>query len=100
MEVLQSARPAAEDVRSDRGVWSRGVKPTNLSARALSARHRHPWLEAQLLCAVHTAAAHVCIAHMDPPPLSVHRPDGLKKAYVRLTTDYDALDVANKIGII
>ena len=33
-----------------------------------------------------------------PPPLL--RPDGLKKAYVRLTTDYDALDVANKIGII
>merc|ERR1711998_218249 len=28
------------------------------------------------------------------------RPDGLKKAYVRLTQDYDALDVANKIGII
>merc|ERR1712127_766759 len=28
------------------------------------------------------------------------RPDGLKKAYVRLTTDYVALDVANKIGII
>jgi len=28
------------------------------------------------------------------------RPDGLKKAYVRLTGDYDALDVANKIGII
>eukprot|EP00321_Phaeocystis_globosa_P019320 CAMPEP_0118828600 /NCGR_PEP_ID=MMETSP1162-20130426/19002_1 /TAXON_ID=33656 /ORGANISM="Phaeocystis Sp, Strain CCMP2710" /LENGTH=147 /DNA_ID=CAMNT_0006759629 /DNA_START=21 /DNA_END=464 /DNA_ORIENTATION=+ len=28
------------------------------------------------------------------------RPDGSKKAYVRLTTDYDALDVANKIGII
>merc|ERR1712194_833690 len=27
------------------------------------------------------------------------RPDGSKKAYVRLTTDYDALDVANKIGI-
>jgi hypothetical protein len=34
------------------------------------------------------------------PPPSVRRPDGLKKAYVRLTTDYDALDVANKIGII
>ena len=33
-----------------------------------------------------------------PAPLC--RPDGLKKAYVRLTTDYDALDVANKIGII
>ncbi|XP_057295928.1 60S ribosomal protein L23a-like [Hydractinia symbiolongicarpus] len=28
------------------------------------------------------------------------RPDGLKKAYVRLATDYDALDIANKIGII
>jgi large subunit ribosomal protein L23Ae len=27
------------------------------------------------------------------------RPDG-KKAYVKLTPDYDALDVANKIGII
>ncbi|MCQ6463586.1 50S ribosomal protein L23, partial [Vibrio parahaemolyticus] len=28
------------------------------------------------------------------------RPDGKKKAYVKLTPDYDALDVANKIGII
>nr|GMD50781.1 60S ribosomal protein L23a [Ipomoea batatas]GMD52842.1 60S ribosomal protein L23a [Ipomoea batatas] len=28
------------------------------------------------------------------------RPDGTKKAYVRLTPDFDALDVANKIGII
>eukprot|EP00747_Dinoflagellata_sp_TGD_P057860 gnl/TRDRNA2_/TRDRNA2_150852_c0_seq1.p2 gnl/TRDRNA2_/TRDRNA2_150852_c0~~gnl/TRDRNA2_/TRDRNA2_150852_c0_seq1.p2 ORF type:complete len:154 (-),score=56.72 gnl/TRDRNA2_/TRDRNA2_150852_c0_seq1:72-533(-) len=28
------------------------------------------------------------------------RPDGLKKAYVHLTQDYDALDVANRIGII
>merc|ERR1711872_483842 len=28
------------------------------------------------------------------------RPDGAKKAYVRLASDYDALDVANKIGII
>lgn len=28
------------------------------------------------------------------------RPDGKKKAYVRLARDYDALDVANKIGII
>jgi len=28
------------------------------------------------------------------------RPDGRKKAYVRLKPDYDALDVANKIGII
>jgi large subunit ribosomal protein L23Ae len=30
----------------------------------------------------------------------MRRPDGAKKAYVRLTADYDALDVANKIGII
>merc|ERR1711971_103799 len=28
------------------------------------------------------------------------RPDGQKKAYVRLASDYDALDVASKIGII
>ncbi|KAG2178440.1 hypothetical protein INT44_001592 [Umbelopsis vinacea] len=28
------------------------------------------------------------------------RPDGQKKAYVRLTADADALDVANKIGFI
>ncbi|ORX99249.1 putative 60S ribosomal protein RPL23A [Basidiobolus meristosporus CBS 931.73] len=28
------------------------------------------------------------------------RPDGQKKAYVRLTADVDALDVANKIGFI
>ncbi|KPM03330.1 hypothetical protein NH340_JMT06167 [Sarcoptes scabiei] len=28
------------------------------------------------------------------------RPDGEKKAYVKLAPDYDALDVANKIGII
>ncbi|XP_065831071.1 large ribosomal subunit protein uL23-like [Oscarella lobularis] len=28
------------------------------------------------------------------------RPDGQKKAYVRLASDQDALDVANKIGII
>ena len=28
------------------------------------------------------------------------RPDGTKKAYVKLTQDYDALEVANRIGII
>eukprot|EP00603_Paraphysomonas_imperforata_P009164 CAMPEP_0114420264 /NCGR_PEP_ID=MMETSP0103-20121206/4467_1 /TAXON_ID=37642 ORGANISM="Paraphysomonas imperforata, Strain PA2" /NCGR_SAMPLE_ID=MMETSP0103 /ASSEMBLY_ACC=CAM_ASM_000201 /LENGTH=140 /DNA_ID=CAMNT_0001588737 /DNA_START=20 /DNA_END=442 /DNA_ORIENTATION=+ len=28
------------------------------------------------------------------------RPDGTKKAYVKLTPDYEALDVANRIGII
>eukprot|EP00397_Hematodinium_sp_SG-2012_P068961 GEMP01115073.1.p1 GENE.GEMP01115073.1~~GEMP01115073.1.p1 ORF type:complete len:164 (-),score=46.85 GEMP01115073.1:163-600(-) len=28
------------------------------------------------------------------------RPDGKKKAYIRLSPDFDALDVANRIGII
>ncbi|CDK29806.1 unnamed protein product [Kuraishia capsulata CBS 1993] len=28
------------------------------------------------------------------------RPNGTKKAFVRLTADYDALDIANKIGYI
>ncbi|KAI7832956.1 ribosomal protein L23/L15e core domain-containing protein [Kickxella alabastrina] len=28
------------------------------------------------------------------------RPDGIKKAYIRLPADVDALDVANKIGFI
>ena len=28
------------------------------------------------------------------------RPDGQKKAYCHLTSDYDALDVANRIGVI
>ncbi|KAH7885127.1 ribosomal protein L23, N-terminal domain-containing protein [Phlebopus sp. FC_14] len=32
--------------------------------------------------------------------LRCSRPDGKKKAYVRLTADHDALDVANKIGFI
>lgn len=32
--------------------------------------------------------------------LIIFRPDGQKKAYVRLARDYDALDIANKIGII
>ena len=42
------------------------------------------------------------VAHPSPPPSrsTLHSPDGQKKAYVRLTQDYDALDVANRIGII
>ena len=28
------------------------------------------------------------------------RPNGTKKAFVRLTADYDALDIANRIGYI
>jgi hypothetical protein len=41
--------------------------------------------------------------HPTPTPEQVNtliRPDGQKKAYVRLTSDFDALDVANRIGII
>lgn len=30
----------------------------------------------------------------------VFRPDGEKKAYVRLAPDYDALDVANKVRLV
>ncbi|XP_033286933.1 60S ribosomal protein L23a-like [Orcinus orca] len=32
--------------------------------------------------------------------ITLTRPDGEKKEYVRLAPDYDALDIANKIGII
>lgn len=32
--------------------------------------------------------------------ITLIRPDGEKKAYVELAPDYDALDVAKKIGII
>ncbi len=49
-----------------------------------------------------------------PPPSPLHqlydvkaakvntliRPDGVKKAYVKLTADYDALEVASKIGVL
>jgi large subunit ribosomal protein L23Ae len=42
---------------------------------------------------------HPCCFHQFVTSTSC-RPDGTKKAYVRLTADYDALDVANKIGII
>jgi hypothetical protein len=42
-----------------------------------------------------------CLKHFFLPFfLFRYRPDGKKKAYVRLARDYDALDVANKIGII
>jgi len=52
-------------------------------------------------------------SHTNPSPLSPQlydikslkvntliRPDGVKKAYVKLTAEFDALDVANRIGII
>ena len=60
------------------------------------------------LFAVHTLISHSCtndnvnsktICKLDILILC-YRPDGQKKAYVRLASDYDALDVANKIGII
>jgi len=39
----------------------------------------------------------------DITPIKINtliRPDGLKKAYVKLAPDHDALDVANKIGVL
>ena len=39
----------------------------------------------------------------DVKPVKVNtliRPDGQKKAYVKLSPDYDALDVASKIGMV
>lgn len=46
------------------------------------------------------AARRHCCAARAAQVNTLIRPDGSKKAYVRLTADYDALDVANKIGII
>lgn len=39
----------------------------------------------------------------DVKPMRVNtliRPDGVKKAYVRLNPDYDAVDVAHRMGLI
>ena len=63
--------------------------------------HSHPY----------STAAHAAPLRSTSPPLSLPRalrsqvntlirPDGVKKAYVKLTGDHDALDVANRIGII
>ena len=77
---------------------------------AVAARSRRGAAEELCCCSLLLAAAAAtaratflfrCRAHTSLCPLlPTRRPDGLKKAYVRLTTDYDALDVANKIGII
>ena len=59
----------------------------------------------------HTQTHTTPLSFLCPPPLQLYeikvlkvntliRPDGVKKAYVKLTPDFDALDVANKIGII
>lgn len=68
---------------------------------------------AQPAAAIHRAPSLLCPfrrSKITRPPASpalqtkkvntLIRPDGTKKAYVRLTSDYDALDVANKIGVI
>lgn len=58
--------------------------------------------ESLFLCALHHMTLFLCTQLINLMLLWFDdcRPDGAKKAYVRLTTDYDALDVANKIGII
>lgn len=40
-----------------------------------------------------------CGSHERCTEETFHRPDGKKKAYVRLTADHDALDVANKVCV-
>jgi hypothetical protein len=54
-------------------------------------------LQSEGSCVGHCKTSDPCVL---PVCLFLHRPDGQKKAYVRLTQDFDALDVANKIGII
>ena len=113
---------------SARRRWRRGGGSANSAAAlqeqsdgAVAARSRRGAAEELCCCSLLLAAAAArccccslllllplrvpflfrCRAHTSLCPLlPTRRPDGLKKAYVRLTTDYDALDVANKIGII
>ncbi|GKF36994.1 60S ribosomal protein L23a, partial [Tanacetum coccineum] len=44
--------------------------------------------------------SHLTILKSSPRWICFNWPDGTKKAYVKLTPDYEALEVANKIGII
>jgi large subunit ribosomal protein L23Ae len=47
---------------------------------------------------INTLIRCVCGCAKDTARLRMsRRPDGKKKAYVRLTSDYDALDIANKV---
>jgi hypothetical protein len=49
---------------------------------------------------VHPYIGHCCAMFvMDWLMYGINRPDGKKKAYVRLTADHDALDVANKVEL-
>ena len=74
------------------------------AAAAAAAQPGQPDESSACVAAAPGAGVNFCLppnAHRACAPACVTRsPDGLKKAYVRLTTDYDALDVANKIGII
>ena len=51
------------------------------------------WLAQIVLCMCVILIKHCLLSFVIP----YYRPDGLKKAYVRLAPDYDALDVANKV---
>jgi hypothetical protein len=83
-------------------VWGRGVaqglhgraaEPASLRAQPLAPSPSRVPLDAR-------ADAAACRRSPLPLPLPSPSPDGTKKAFVRLSPDYDALDVANKIGII
>lgn len=63
-------------------------------------RHAVPWGVHSWRCGLHVGPLVAALTHPRCPPPLISRPDGQKKAYVRLTSDYDALDVANKIGVI
>ncbi|XP_059134779.1 large ribosomal subunit protein uL23-like [Peromyscus eremicus] len=60
-----------------------------MSRPASSRRSNRLWRNLKKLCDIGVAKANTLI-----------RPDGEEKVYVWLAPDYDALDVANKIGII
>lgn len=66
----------------------------------ISTQTHMPTTDTRTLAHTHAISHAHPPAHASPLPVSICRPDGQKKAYVRLTPDYDALDVANKIGII
>uniref|UniRef100_A0A453CBZ5 50S ribosomal protein L23, chloroplastic n=1 Tax=Aegilops tauschii subsp. strangulata TaxID=200361 RepID=A0A453CBZ5_AEGTS len=58
------------------------------------------WYSAHMFVCCAACLIRYAVQLSDQPNLQFCRPDGKKKAYVKLTPDYDALDVANKIGII
>lgn len=48
-------------------------------------------------CVIKSVYLYLLVSRLSIHARSVYRPDGQKKAYVRLAPDYDALDVANKV---